>query len=261
LIRRLNFTGRRKIPLKNVFVSLVPPANGHARAFEAEFDLLDLGLPPDAKVYVEAYNRSQYMRFDYGTVGHLVVPANRELTLIEPGARPLFRVKVVDHSAEFARILAVADKVVPVTRADIEENYKSLLHVEFRDIGNQIWKLELDWDWPRLLINERIDDRREIVRSDDAFQALVYPEVVRQILSYVLFEDISDAETDPDDWPGLWLRFARNLPNVGPPPQGAGEAVIQEKQEWIDSAVDAFSRNIRVLDKFFSLHPSMEQMT
>ena len=258
MIRRLNFTGRSKIPLKRISMTLLPSGNGHRKAFDAEYDLQGLGLHPDAHVYVEAYNRSQYMRFDCGTVGAPVMPANRELTQIDPTARPLFRVKVVDKSSELARILAVADKIIPIDQTDTEQDRRSLVYVRFVDLGNRIWELDLDCDWPELQINERIEDRREIARSDEAFQALVYPQVVRQILTKIIDEGSDDEDTDPNDWPSLWLRFARSLPNVGPLPEGTGEAADLEKQNWVDRAVDSFCGHIHTLDKFLSLHPPME---
>jgi hypothetical protein len=258
MIRRLNFTGRTKIPLKRVSVSLLPATSDRGRAFNAEYDLAGLNLPLDAHVYVEAYYRAQYMRFDSGTVERPVMPAGRELTEIEPGARPLFRVKVVDQSAEFARILAVADKVIPIEESDTDQDRKSLLYVRFLDLGHRIWELDLDCDWPELQLNERIEDRREIARSDEAFQALVYPQVVRQVLTRIIAEGCDDEETDPNDWPSLWLRFACSLPNVRPLPEGTGESAWQQKQAWVDEAVDAFCGHVHTLDKFLALHPPLE---
>lgn len=258
MIRRLNFTGRAKIPRKRISVSLLPSGNGPSKMFDAEYDLDGLGLPSEARVYIESYHRSQYMRFDFGTVKTPVPPAERELTDIDPTARPLFRVKVVDHTARFARILAVADKIIPVDQTEAREDRKSLLYVRFVDLGNRIWELDLDCDWPELQINERIEDRREIARSDEAFQALVYPQVVRQVLTRIINDDANDDETDLDDWPSLWLRFAQNLPNAGPIPEGGGDVARGEKEAWIDDAVNAFSANIDALGKFLSLHPAME---
>ena len=53
------------------------------------------------------------MRFNYGTVGNLNIPPNRDLTDIEAGTTPLFRVKVVDKSAQQGKIIAMADKIHP----------------------------------------------------------------------------------------------------------------------------------------------------
>jgi hypothetical protein len=51
--------------------------------------------------------------------------------------------------------------------------------------------------------------------------------------------------TDPaldDDWPSLWLRYARSLPGIAPPPSAASRDQRELQQEWIDDAVQAFCR-------------------
>ncbi len=52
MIRKLNYTGRKKIPLSKVSFRLIPEINGHF--FDATLKLGRLDLPPDADVFVEA---------------------------------------------------------------------------------------------------------------------------------------------------------------------------------------------------------------
>lgn len=239
MMRRLNYTGRRRIPRAKVTVRLVPAAGG-VWAFDADYDLAEFGFPPTSRVYVEAYNATSYMRFAFGTVAKREPPADLRLAEITPSPLPKFRIKVVDDRQGL--LLAVADKLVPLRPEEDETRKQPLLPVEFTDLGERVWRLHVT-DWPVLELNRRIADVGEAARSADSFLALVYPEVVRQILHAVLFdEDQADPDFDASDWTSLWLRYACALPGVEPPPQGIGEDAAARKAQWIEQAVEAFCR-------------------
>ncbi|MFQ5716354.1 MAG: hypothetical protein ACE5GQ_04570 [Nitrospinales bacterium] len=227
----------------------------HPQSFEIQFELSDLNLPPEALVFVEAYKRTSYMRFPFGTIGQRAIPSNRNLVDIEPGVIPLFRVKVVDRASQQGRIIALADKILP-RGVDAGTREKiSLLHVEFaEDLGGQIWRLDLSGGWPVLQVNNQIDLIKEIAKSDPAFTALVYPEVVRKILSHIIESDEIDPELDEEDWPGMWLSFVGNMPGIGSPPSGRDASTKNDQKDWIESAVKAFSDKWRLLDEYQKLH-------
>ena len=259
MIRRLNFTGRQRLSRKRVTIRLLPSAVVGVRRFDAEVDLSGVRVPAEASVFVEAYHRADFMRFDFGTVAQMVAPDHCELTDIDSGVRPLFRVKVVGRSQPLAKILAVADKVIPIDLTAGEDARRTILPVEYVDLGHRIWHLDTERDWPTLCLNNRIEEIREIARSDSAFHALVYPEVVRRILGDIVREDASDEDLDPDDWPSLWLRYAQSLPNVPPLPGGHWGNAEQEKLAWVDLAVESFAAHVKTLDKFVTLHRVAEE--
>ena len=245
MIRRLNYTGRKRIPRSRVTVRLVPEAAGGWR-FLADFDLEGQGFPPDASVYVEAYNASSYMRFAFGTVGVKAEPAYTRLREITRNPLPRFRLKVVDARTRHGLLLGVADKLVPLQPEETLAHRQSLLPVEFRDLGDRIWRLDVS-DWPVLELNERIADLGEIARSADSFLALVYPEVVRRILHEALIgQEQDDPDFDDDDWTSLWIRYVCALPGMEPPPERSIEAGDEEMRvrrgDWIEGAVQAFCR-------------------
>lgn len=250
MIRRMNYTGRKRISRSRVTVRLVPAAGG-GWAFDAELDLAEYEFPPDSSVFVEAYNATSYMRFAFGTVGAITAPADIRLVDITAGPLPKFRVKVVDMRTRFGLLLGVADKLIPLQPDEELAHRQSLLPVEFRELGNRVWKLDLS-DWPVLELNKRIGDLGEIARSADSFAALVYPEVVRRVLHEAVIElDCTDSgDDDDDDWPGLWLTYACSLPGVTEPPEGGDEKARALQQEWIERAVDAFSRSREMRSRF-----------
>jgi len=241
MIRRLNYTGRRRIARSQVTVRLVPSADG-VWSFDADFDLGEYDFPAQSSVFIEAYNATSYMRFGFGTVGKVEVPADRRLTDITPTPLPKFRLKIVDRSERHGLLQGVADKLVAFLPEEDLEHRQSLLPVEFHDLGEQIWRLDLT-DWPVLELNSRIADLGEVARSADWFLGLVYPEVVRRILHAVVIEQgVNDPDFDDADWTSLWLRFACSLPGVEAPPEGESEDARTRQRDWIEHAVQAFSR-------------------
>ena len=245
MIRKFNYTGRKKIKRSNVRIDLLRDGNGK-RFFNINFQLDDLELPAYAHVYVEAYHRSGYQRFDLGPIGDRKIPSDRTLQNIANSAMPLFRVKVVDKTASHGRILAAVDKVRPENIDNIPAGSQSLLYVEYDDLGNKIWQLDLDGDWPVLKLNQHVEEISLVASSDNRFLSLVYPEVFHQILKRIIIEDEhTDPECD-DDWPSLWLQLACFLPGMAIPPQTSKP----DQQAWIEKAVESFCTNFSMLEKF-----------
>lgn len=242
MIRKLNFTGRKKIPKSQIAIA-VCPQEGKANSFTAEVRLEGLNLPPNADVYVEAYRGHSYMRFAYGTVSNPIIPEDRSLSDFNPGETPRFRVKVVDRSAGLGKIVASADKISPAP------NRNCLLPVEYKDdLGDQIWRLETE-DGPVLFLNNQIESIRQSARSGDSFLALVYPEIVRQVLTEILiYENHSDPDCDEEDWQSQWLKFARTFPGIDDPQSCS--ASLDDKKDWIEKVVNAFCRKWKVKAKF-----------
>jgi hypothetical protein len=249
MIRRLNYTGRKKISRSKVTVRL-SVAGGGTYAFEIEFDLSGYDFPPDAKVFVEAYNSASYSRFPLGTVAARQEP--KDTRLIEMTSRPLpkFRLKVVDQSKRYGLLLGVADKLVPLRPQEEVSNKQSLLPVDFNDLGDQVWRLDLT-DWPVLELNSRIDSIAEVARSGDSFLGLVYPEIVRQILDEIVInQELTDPGFEDSEWTSLWLRYVCTLPGVSEPPEGVSEEARTRRADWIEGAVQAFCRSRQARRRF-----------
>lgn len=245
MIRKFNYTGRKKIKRSSVRIDIMRDGMGQ-RYFNTSLQLDDMELASNARVYIEAYHRSGYQRFDFGTVAKRKIPTDRRITNISDAIVPLFRVKVVDKSSSVGRILATVDKVRPENIDEIPAGSQSLLFVEYDDLGNKIWQLDLEGDWPVLKLNKHVEEISLVASSDNRFLPLVYPEVFRQILKRIILED---QHTDPDcddDWPSLWLKLACFLPGISIPPQTSKP----DQQTWIENAVESFCANFNMLEKF-----------
>src|SRR5207249_3314596 len=91
------------------------------------------------------------------------------------------------------------------------------------------------------------------VRGDARFFALVFPQVIRQILERALRESTAD---DQEAWRGRWLLWAQRLPGVIGPPEfsSSDEQELTEAQlEWIDDVVGSFCDQKTTLDRWNSV--------
>ncbi len=234
MLRKLNFTERTKIPRANVRVALRRDADG-VLVFDPQLSLDDLDTLPSARVVIEAYYRTSFMRFDCGTVASFAPPEDRRLTEIDATSLVRFRVKVVDNERGDHRIVAVADDIVVSEGTPDAGGRTPLLPVEFSEkLGQQPWRISFEPSGPVLELNQRIDDVKNVAKTDAMFFALVYPAAVRQVLTQILLVDQQDEPADGEEWWDLWLRWAGRF--VASPPPGDPEEV----PFWIDDVVSAF---------------------
>lgn len=239
--RRFNYTGRKRIRRSSVVIDLRREGGEHP-SFSASLDLEGLSLPSDSRVYVEAYHRTEYQRYDFGTLEDI---RPREETTLERTAyveNLKFRVLVVDETDGRGLILASADQVKPV-----EEDIECILPVVFRDLGQQIWQVAYDGDEgaPILLLNSRIPGIESMARRDPQFLIYVYPSVTREVLTHMVFVDGIEDMTDPSlEWHARWLRFAARLLLGETPPETLDIRDdgfdSEEAIDWIDRSVEGF---------------------
>jgi hypothetical protein len=191
-------------------------------------------------VFIEAYHRTSFMRFDCGSVGALSIPSDRRLTAIE-GSSIRFRIKIVDQH----RILAVADDIRVTEEAPEEAaGMVPLLPVQFTGaLGQQAWRVVFEPDTPVLELNNRIEGIESIARDDALFFALVYPAAVRAILTQILLVDGHESFEDPTEWWALWVLWASRQTASAPP------ADVDDAPSWIEDVVAAFSSHYRLVDR------------
>jgi hypothetical protein len=242
--RRLNYTDRKKIKRENIAINLIRQ-NGTIVAFAVnKLDLKELNLPSEGRVYVEAYYRTELKRFDFGTAGSISNPSPCELSGMAYPENLKFRILVVDPSD--GKILAHADRISPEEPAE----KKPILPVEFSDLGNEIWRVEYEGDEgsPILIINNRIPNIQNIAKQDAQFLIYVYPQVIREVLTYMVFIDGIDSTIEPStDWHGDWIKFVRQLGVDFPETLNKNDGNFSEEDalRWINDTVTAFCNYYR----------------
>ncbi len=241
-VRTLNYTGRKRIRRGDARIAIREEKGGNV--FDAGLSLADYGLSGGARIFVEAYRQTLYMRFDFSQVGAMCIPDDRLLRDFDSAEGVLFRVRVVTSADPHGLLLAEADQIRPRKSIYEDENRISLLPVRPSwDLGDEIWVLEFDTQDTRILINATLGDWHTIAR-EPFFISLVYPHLLRSILRRILKDEVWRDTEDMDDWRSRWLHFAVSLPGVSDPPGEDDEARLDD---WIDSAASA--------DEVFALLP------
>jgi hypothetical protein len=249
MIKRVNFTGRRRIPRDRIDIEVFA---GPPRYFDASINVNDLDFPTDAAVAIEATcaGSSAVKRFDCGTVGNVIFPPKRALEGLT-GENVFFCVKVIDHVELVGRILGVCENVRPtLSTPDSASGRQGLLPVERASLGHDLWKLDFKEHNVFLLVNEDVPELWDRARYDPYFYAVVYPAIVRCILERAIDENV-DIEEDDDRWPVLWLQFGRALHPLRAFPPSPSDS-REERDEWLDDVVSSFCREHSLKSRYQS---------
>ncbi len=245
--RTINHTGRRKIETKELQINLLDK-NG-VLEFDVNFSLNREKLPDNASIYIEAYQRNTLQRFNFGTVGEIRKPENRELDQLDLTSPALFRIRIVDETEHLGRLVASAERLKPEGQDD-EDQKSSLLVVRSRPLGQQTWKVEVDTGGkPELCINSRIPDAIGQLKSNPQFQSLIFPAAFRQVLMYFTWNEDDEGEGGIAE---QWLTFAEHI--ASDKPHGSDP---QQLMAWIDEVVERFSETFELCD--ILLHKLGEQ--
>lgn len=176
MIRRYNYTGRKRINRSDVQVFVEDsPLRFEIAAFLSEYK-----LPSEAKVFVEAYRQTNWMRFDCGKVGEFHSGLTWPLTEFDTREGILFRLRVSESESLQGRLLAEADQIFPNVRGGHDEEKRSpLLPVKPEDLGDEVYRIDYGDSEPILKINNRFGDWR-VLALHDAFLSLVLPQLLRR---------------------------------------------------------------------------------
>ncbi len=237
MIQRINSLGRKRIPHNCISIEVF---DGNPRTFDADVDLSQLAFPQEAFVVIEATSAgaSTVQRFECGQVGRFAAPRKVALDQLS-GQNVFFLLKVIDRSEKVGRLLGVAENIRPEKSGNQTiSGRKGILPVEQRPLGQQLWKLLFCEHDVFLLVNETVPHLSESVRSDPVFYSLIYPGIVRQILTRAIAEG-GDPDADDDTWRTLWLSFARKIhpTHANPPTKDEDSDAVDE---WIEMVVESF---------------------
>ena len=252
--RRFNYTLRRKIPRSQVSIGWVEPkSDAEPLQFDGELNLeLTPPLPSNAEVFLEVYSGPLSMRFPCGTVEKPVLPEERKLYDFAPGQRPLFRVKVTLPDDPLKRLLARADSISPMSPDEAKTGRKSILPVELVELGDQIWRVNMDDpEQPILQLNKSINEPNDIstMAKEGDFLGLAYPAVIREILTVLLHPD--SVTDDTHQWIDFGSRMAGcSRPNEDDFDESTADEYAKECRIWIEKVVAGFASHFEISRAF-----------
>lgn len=243
-VTEINHTGRKRLTSEDVAIGL------HNESTPLAFEVTKLSLdrhnfPSDALVRLEVYHRTIYARFDLGTVSEPVLPSKQSIPQFDIPNGIRFRVKVTSVTEPGrGQLLAAGTGIAP---SWLDGGQESLLAVKPDDtLGQEVYRLSFD-DGILLLINDKIEQWREVSR-DPVFIALVYPSVLKMILSRILLSQ-EQSDDSEEDWPEQWIKFARSHLGMDEPPPLESEGT-ESVSQWIDRAVTSFCNKHQSYDGF-----------
>lgn len=180
------------------------------------------------------------MQFPWGTVSTMRPATNRRLTEFDVPDGILFRVRVVQPPGnEHHKLLGEADGIRFVKAGEASDKRRPLLEPVPDALDQLLWKLDLENDPPRLLVNKDAKPTWKDMARSPHFLALVYPEVLRKLLSRILIDDQWMEDDENPGWEADWVKFARSLGVSTPLPNPDQK---QDREAWVDEAVAAFAR-------------------
>ncbi|MDP6356245.1 MAG: hypothetical protein QF473_14135 [Planctomycetota bacterium] len=218
-LRKLNYTGRQKIPRHCAAFNIQEGTDGENR-FDLDLSLGSTKFADESLILVEAYNRDLSKQFLWGTVSKPVAPQDNMITSLGVPADIKFRLKIVgpvDDGNNAPKILGRADGLVPNDGSDDDQTARdSIISVRPASLGAIAWKLSYPDDLnltPILMINKAIPKAIVKLQTDPVYMALILPSVVREVFmkiaeSVVGGEDDENPRDNPDSWPMRWIRFA-----------------------------------------------------
>ena len=207
MLRRFNTTGRQKIEMQHSLVRILPADDSGVHTFEVELDLTSYQFDAAARVQIEAWRSNIAERWELGAVGH---PA--------PGTQFVRSIRTVPLTSQFKLKVIAGDGSGKLLGASAPIKPKlpteSLIHLDpTEELDGEVWRVDFgDGDvLPVLQVNSEIEAISEIVRNDDAFRSLVMPQVLRTVLTQIIFVQNVDPDDDEENWCHGWFRLAKSI--------------------------------------------------
>ncbi|MCD9109963.1 hypothetical protein [Bradyrhizobium japonicum] len=245
--RRINSTGRKRIPQDKIDLRILTTVHGEPLKAKLAIDLDALGLPPTAALSVEAYHRSSAMRFDCGTVGSKRIPEVLTLNEIDQSGGVLFRIKVIDQESDKGKILASADRVRPSVDGE-HIGRRSIFPVEYRDLGQEIWRVEIDDDaGPSMLLNSKVPGLMTRIHDNPLVAGALLPAAFRIVLLYLAYNPAEEDEGDGTGWKAEWKRFCVEGLNLEDDPDDLEDD--EARDAWVDQAVSKYCESRAFVEK------------
>jgi hypothetical protein len=250
--RRINSTGRKKISQDKIDLRIQSVIPGEPLKAKIGIDLGSLDLPPSAAVSVEAYHRSTAMRFDCGTVGAKKIPEVLILNELDQAGGVLFRIKIVDRESHPGKILASADRVRPSIEGE-HMGRKSIFPVEYRDLGQEIWRVDIDDDaGPFLLLNSKIPALMHRIDDNPLVAGALLPAAFRIVLLHIASDPAEDDE-EGGGWKTDWKRFCSE--GLGVDDELEDLEDDDAREAWVASVVRRYCETRAFVEKARQMTP------
>jgi hypothetical protein len=250
--RRINSTGRKKISQDKIDLRILTAVPGEPMRAKIGIDLESLDLPASASISVEAYHRSTAMQFNCGTVGAKRIPEVLSLNELDQAGGVLFRIKIVDREIQQGKILASVDRVRPSLEGE-DTGRKSIFPVEYRDLGQEVWRVDVDDDaGPLLLLNSKLPTLMHRIHENPLVAGALLPAAFRIVLQYIAYNPSEDDE-DGSGWKTDWKRFCSESLGVEHEPEDSEDG--DARDQWVDDVVRRYCETKAFVERAGQMTP------
>ena len=233
--RCINFTGRKRIRQEHIDIRFAPAERGQPRQATINIDMSGWNFPINSAIVLEAYHRSNAMRFPCGTIGSPNIPQVVALDFLDSSAPILFRLKVVGVDTRPGCLLGSAERIRAVSSEDEADGQRSLFPIVSREIGEQLWKVDFTDAGPELVLNLQISDFRHTLVRDPILKGTILPAALRIVLEKLVSNPITH-DVGGDSWEVDWITFCKERLNSDDLPDSS----VEDVEQWILDTVDKF---------------------
>lgn len=246
MAHRFNYTKRDKIRLEDIEVKTARGKSPLTVFLKVNFSrYLEKGtLKAEDLVVFEAHRRTKASRRPLGTVG--AMPSSQKVEFVEfpNDENVLFRLRVIEPETRLVK--GMAKRITPANKPEEDGPMDSIIQVSLADpedgLGERLWKVTFNGgSLPTVLLSGKRFATPDASRTAP-FQALVWPEILQEILLYTFVV----RAFDPPPWKRKWIEYSEEVLGVPDPPADAPDDAqqltqyFQDAYRWIDEAVRAF---------------------
>lgn len=249
----LNFTGREAIDRS--LITITSEKNVQPLKIYLKTDASLKANPKYAgcDVVLEAYLRTKAERAELGKLADL--KASTEIVfkefLLAEGVQ--YRLKIVNPTdKKLAGVVDGLKEKDPKKPDDEPKKRKSVLDVNWAQSGdnlkNRFWKVDCHGAKPTLLIRHgKFTSLGDV--NEPAFQALAFPSILREVLTYAFVTRFDNPPGWSEDWEKLaFILGANERPQLNPAEKNRQniEAYFEDMIDWIDTAAEKFAAECRL---------------
>lgn len=249
MLKRINYTDRRRIPRSQIAVK-VDPTDPASFTIDLPADLLSNPEAEVAYVDITSAGSSEVLRHKLVWNGNGFGRGPYPLGRIS-WKKAIFDVKVVEVVGDDpGRILRRASRIKAVgAGGDPNDGATHQLLATIREpLGEQVWGLRFG-ESVTLVLNDSLSMSDELFLGNQAFASLVFPEICRRALDWaVVTEGVTPGDLTAEDTnaAALWIRFATEIaPDAQCPLTPVGGWSPQNRSDlddWIDEVVTCLCR-------------------
>ena len=222
---------------KNRISILVSEVSGGRYFTLNRLDIGGLDLKGDLRVYCIAWAGKSSQRFDMGTIDLL---KKDSFPLEELDRSESLRFRILLHEENKPLLMASAESLRPMDESQSE----SLLPMEPAELGQLVWRLDINEEGPVLKYNVSVFPSSAGIENYLPFGALVLPEALRKVM-----EEIAKSPSRLDDEGDILSAWANWLDSIG---AGRPPGDEDEAQEWCNQVINTFCERHRFASRLVS---------